>query len=96
LYCDEGSLAELSEERFSTFLAVYSDDAAIREAFAGIASDRPNVINLYRTLFDARFGAGAALGPLADRSYFVRWQRPQRPELLSEPDREAACVARVS
>lgn len=76
-------------ERFSTFLAVYSDDAAVREAFARATAGRPNVINVYRVLFDARFGT--SLGPLEDRSYFVRWSTPWEPERLAEAAMTAAC-----
>ena len=80
LYFHDDADRSCLKERFSPFLATYSDDPAIASAFAAMRGSRINLVNLYRTLFDARFGT--VFGPLADRSYFANWNQPQRPRLL--------------
>jgi hypothetical protein len=75
-------------ERYKPFLAVYSDDISIREAFAGIKSERINLVNLYRIIFDARFGTD--IGNAPDRSWFTRWEMPQIE--LTDDDIEARCA----
>ncbi len=82
LYFHDDADRSCLKERFSAFLAIYSDDPAIASAFAAMRGSRINLVNLYRTLFDARFGT--AFGPLADRSYFANWNQPQRPRLLDD------------
>jgi hypothetical protein len=81
-------------ERLSPFLAVYSDDARIREAFAEHGTDRFNLVNLYRVLLDARYETG--LGLLEDQSYFVPWDSPQRPRRLTAEQLDSRCKAEDS
>jgi hypothetical protein len=77
------------QERYSPFLAVYSDDPDIQAAFAHIKTDRVNLVNLYRILFDARFGT--EMGRLDDQSWFTSWKAPQQPEKLADARINAAC-----
>jgi len=76
-------------ERYNTFLAVYADDPAVQEKFAGLATERFNLVNIYRLIFDASFGTD--LGKLEDKSYFARWSTPQKPILLPEQELAGSC-----
>jgi hypothetical protein len=69
-------------ERFSPFLAVYSDDSKLQKKLAAIAADEFNLVNLYRVIFDETFGT--ELGQLKSRSFFVPWDQPQQPQLLDQ------------
>jgi len=59
-----------AKERFSTFLAVYVSDPAMRPNLV----EPFNLVNLYRRLFAAIFDADLPM--LDDRSYFAPWSRP--------------------
>ena len=76
-------------ERYNTFLAVYADDPAVRDKFATLASERFNLVNIYRLIFDASFGT--ELGPLEDKSFFARWSTPQTPIPLPEQELARDC-----
>jgi hypothetical protein len=85
---DDPELSCLNE-RYSPFLAVYTDDPQIRAAFAHIATERVNLVNLYRLIFDARFGTD--LGLAADRSWFNSWDSPRELIELSDEQISASC-----
>ena len=76
-------------ERYNTFLAVYADDPATRKKYTSLESERFNLINLYRLLFDISFGTD--MGPLEDQSFFARWKAPQQLTLLQDEQIMAAC-----
>jgi hypothetical protein len=78
-------------ERYNTFLAVYSDDPAVQEKFSSLPSERFNLVNIYRLIFDASFGT--ELGTLQDKSYFARWSTPQEPMQLPEIELAGNCPA---
>jgi hypothetical protein len=78
------------KERYSPFLAVYTDDPAIRDAFAHIKTQRVNLVNLYRIIFDARFGA--QLGLLPDKSWFASWENPESSVEISNESIDAECL----
>jgi hypothetical protein len=79
------------KERYKPFLAVYADDPAIHAAFAHITTERVNLVNLYRIIFDARFGTELSLAP--DRSWFVQYDTPPvEVTELSDEQIEADCV----
>jgi hypothetical protein len=69
-------------ERFTTFLAVYSDHGPVQTAFSNITHEQTNVINLYRILFNAFLNIKLDLLP--NKSFFARWDSPQQPELVKE------------
>jgi hypothetical protein len=79
---DSQQLDSCLSERFSPFLAVYSDNPKLQKKLASIAADEFNLVNLYRVIFDETFGT--ELGQLESRSFFVPWDQPQQPQLLDQ------------
>jgi len=75
-----------AKERFSTFLAVYSDIPAVRES----VSEDFNIVNLYRGILSGVFDA--EMPPLEDHSYFAPWNDPTG-LVEVEPERRGAYEA---
>lgn len=77
-------------ERFSPFLAVYSNVPAVTERFQTLAAAEFNLVNLYRALFAALGAEGMDL--LDGRSAYASWSNPQNPVSLSRAQLSAACA----
>ncbi len=76
-------------ERFSTFLAVYTDDPGLREHLEWIAAEDAAPVNLYRSLYNGL--VGTSLQPLPRRSFFVRKSTPHVMSPLDDEREFAAC-----
>ena len=76
-------------ERYNTFLAIYSNDPIIRNRLMSLKSERFNLINLYRLIFDMYFETD--IGLLKDQSFFASWKKPQQLNLLDEQQIKAEC-----
>ena len=78
------------KERMSPFLAIYTDNLRLRQAFAKFQRERFNLVNLYRIIFDASFGTD--LGTADDRSYFLEWDSPKHPHRLGDKRINRPCI----
>jgi hypothetical protein len=76
-------------ERYNTFLAVYSNDPIIRDKFMRLETERFNLVNLYRLIFDAKFESD--IGLLEDQSFYAAWHSPQQLNRLDEKQISAEC-----
>ena len=88
LYLDHGDVDRTcAKERFATLLAVYASSGRAQRALGHDV----NLVNLYRIVFAAEFGAD--LPRLPNRSYFVPWDDPRGFGLV-DPERLRAYDAR--
>jgi hypothetical protein len=71
-------------------LAIYTDVPEIKAAFSQIITARVNLVNLFRMIFDARFGT--QMGIVPDHSWFASWDAPQRAVELRDEQIAAACI----
>jgi hypothetical protein len=76
-------------ERYNTFLAIYADNPEVRKKLVSLGSERFNLINLYRLIFDINFDTN--MGLLEDKSFFAAWDTPQQLALLEDKQISASC-----
>ncbi len=76
-------------ERFTSFLAVYSDDPSIRDEFRWISDPGATMVNLYRSMFNALLNLDLEMLP--NKSSFVRYSTPHLLQPLDSGQISRAC-----
>jgi hypothetical protein len=76
-------------ERFTSFLAVYSDDPGIRDEFRWISEPGATPVNLYRSLFNALLDLDLEMLP--NESSFVKYSTPHQLQPLDSSRILHAC-----
>lgn len=76
-------------ERFSTFLAVFTDDPTIKRELAWVEANETSLVNIYRSVYNGLLGSELELLP--HRATFVRKATPHLFEPLEDSRIEAVC-----
>ena len=76
-------------ERFTSFIAVYSDMPQIRDELQWVSGPDATPVNLYRSIFSSLLGVDLPLLPR--KSHFVNFKTPQRVEALDSGRILRAC-----
>lgn len=63
-------------ERFTTFLAVYTNDLSVRDEFRWITKPGATMVNLYRSMFNALLDLDLEM--LSSKSAFVKYSAPHQ------------------
>ena len=76
-------------ERFTSFLAVYTDDPNIRDEFGWITDPSATPVNLYRSVFNVLLNLDLEMLP--NKSSFVRYSTPHQIHPLDSHRIPLAC-----
>ena len=76
-------------ERFSPYLAIYTNSDQLRDRVKGHASSSFNLVNTYRLVFGTLFGQDIPLRE--NRSTFVNWEDMRENSSVSPQELEQAC-----
>ena len=89
LFDHESLTRSCAFERYGVFFAVYSNIAAVQQAFAQWSDADFNLVNIYRILFAAL--SDTEIAPLPDVSFFSPWTAPRSLTPVPADVRAAAC-----